>query len=265
MFDIFKEHKDNIKNIFYLSFIDLKKTYGGSKLSWFWAILKPVFQIFVYWFTFAVGIRVNKTVDDCPYFLWLLAGLIPWFYISDMLSKGSDAIVKYAFLGSKIKFPVSIIPTFVSLSKLFVHCVLLIITIIIFALSNHFSGIYTLYLLFYMLLMFLFFTMFAIFASCISAISRDFSNFLHSSVVAIFWLSGIFWNTSKITNQTIRFIFKLNPVTYIVKGYRNCLINKVSIFSELDELIYFLIFLFIMTIITMFTYKKTKKHIPDVL
>ena len=104
---------------------DLIKTYKGTALGWLWAIVNPAVTLAVYYFAFTVGLRVSSPVEGYPYFLWLIAGVVPWFYMRNMLTAGAGSIRKYRFLVTKIKYPVSTIPTFVSLSNLFVNMVLL--------------------------------------------------------------------------------------------------------------------------------------------
>ena len=129
---IIKDHKQYKQQIFKLAKADLVKTYRGAALGWAWAIIKPAVTIFVYWFAFQIGIKAGKDVEGFPFFLWLIAGLIPWFYINDMLTQGTESIRKYSYLVTKMKFPISTIPTFFSISKFMVHLVLLAIMIIIF-------------------------------------------------------------------------------------------------------------------------------------
>ena len=129
---IIKEHWEYRQQIVKLARADLVKTYRGAALGWSWAIIKPTVTIFVYWFAFQIGLRRGGDISGFPFFLWLIAGLIPWFYMSDMLTAGTDAIRKYSYLVTKMKFPVSTIPTFVSLSKLSVNVILIVIMLILF-------------------------------------------------------------------------------------------------------------------------------------
>lgn len=263
--EIIKDHKNYIQQIFKLAKSDLIKTYRGAALGWSWAIIKPSVTIFVYWFAFTIGLRAGKDVAGYPYFLWLVAGLMPWFYMSEMLTSGIETIRKYNYLVTKMKFPISTIPTFVSISKFSIHIILIIITILIFIFMGYIPDIYIVQLPVYMLLSFIFFTIWSLFASLLSAVSKDFSNLVKSFTTAIFWLSGILWNPATIQNDILRKVLMINPVTYITNGYRNCLINKVWFWEEPKTLLVFFIITFILLLLTTRTYKKLKKEIPDVL
>ena len=139
---ICKDHISYRQQIFKLAKADLVKTYRGAALGWSWAIIKPAVTVFVYWFAFSIGLRAGGDVEGMPFFLWLIAGLIPWFYMNEMLTQGTDSIRKYSYLVTKMRFPVSTIPTFVSISKLLVHFILLAITIVIFIAMGYPPNIY---------------------------------------------------------------------------------------------------------------------------
>ena len=265
LINIIKEHIEYRQQIFKLAKADLVKTYRGAALGWSWAIIKPTVTIFVYWFAFAIGLRAGKDVNGFPFFLWLIAGLIPWFYMNDMLTAGTDSIRKYSYLVTKMKFPVSTIPTFVSISKLIVNLILLVITILIFIGFGFTPDIYYLQLIFFIALSFIFWTIWALFSSLLAAISKDFANLVKSFVSAIFWLSGILWSPSNISIDWLRKLLNLNPVTYLVEGFRNTFINKIWFWEQPKRLIYFLVIMLIMLVLAMWAYRKVRKEIPDVL
>ena len=264
--EIIKDHIQYRQQIFKLAKADLIKTYRGAALGWAWAIIKPAVTIFVYWFTFQIGLRAGKDVEGFPFFLWLISGVIPWFYMSDMITGGTECIRKYSYLVTKMKFPISTIPTFFSISKFMVHLALLAIMIIIFIAMGYPPDIYLLQLPIYMLLSFLFFTVFSLFSSLLACMSKDFSNLVKSLVTAVFWLSGIIWNINTLKDiPWLRALLKINPVTYLVEGYRNCFIHKTWIWETPKTLIAFLVILLVLTIASIWVYRKLRKEIPDVL
>ena len=237
---IIKEHIAYKGQIFKLAKSDLIKTYRGAALGWAWALIKPTITIFVYWFAFEIGLRAGKGVNNYPYFLWLISGVVPWFYISDMITTGTECIRKYSFLVTKMKFPVSTIPTFVNISKLITHLLLIAIVILIFILFGFKPDIYWIQIIFYAALTFIFFNIWGLFSGPLAAISKDYSNLVKAFVTAIFWLSGIIWNPDTINNPIIKKILALNPVTFLVNGYRNCFINKIWFWEQPKRLFYFM-------------------------
>lgn len=263
--NIIKSHIEYKQQIFKLAKSDLVKTYRGSALGWAWAIIKPTVTIFVYWFAFEIGLRAGKGVNGFPYFLWLIAGVVPWFYMNEMIIKGTDCIRKHSFLVTKMKFPVSTIPTFVNISKLIVHLILLGLVVVLFILFGFAPDMYWLQIIFYMALTFIFFNIWGLFSAPLAAISKDYANLVKSFVTAVFWLSGIIWNPDTINNPIIQKLLHLNPVTFLVSGYRNCFINKIWFWEQPKRLLYFVIITIILLAMALKTYKKVRKDIPDVL
>ncbi len=60
---------------------DFKVKYAGSYFGVFWAFFQPIIQILIFWFVFQVGFQAGP-VKGYPYVLWLIAGIIPWFFFS---------------------------------------------------------------------------------------------------------------------------------------------------------------------------------------
>ena len=262
---IINDHRMYGKQIFKLAKADLVKTYRGSALGWAWALIKPSITIFVFWFAFTYGLRVRSDVDGYPFFLWLIAGFVPWFYMSGMISGGAACIRLNSQLVTKMHFPASVVPTFVSLSKLFINLLLIVIMIIIYAALGHPPTIYYLNLIVYIIMMFLWFTIWALFAGMLSAMSRDFLNLVRAIQQPVFWLSGIMYDVSKIDVDWIQSVLSYNPVTIIATGFRDTLMHQQWFFENLYMMKCYLICLLAIIILALWAYNKTYKDIPDVL
>lgn len=261
-----KEHYENRNQILRLSVADLKKTYHGAALGWAWAVIKPVVTVFVYWFAIEIGLKKGGDVNGYPYILWLIAGILPWFFMSEAITGGTDCIRRYSYLVTKMKYPVMTIPTFTNLSKLLVNIVLTLVTVAVFWICGYPPTIYIIQLPVYIFFMFMLFNAWALFAGMVSAIGKDFSNLVKSLTVAIFWLSGVLWDVANVAdNKMLTRFLMLNPVTYICYGFRNCFVNGIWFFEQRKRMYYFLIWYLILVILSFWAYRKLRKEIPDVL
>ena len=263
--EIARDHIRYRKQIWKLAKTDMAKTYKGSALGWVWAILRPLITLCIYWFAFSIGLRSGKPVDGYPYFLWLMAGMVPWFYIRSAFTSGASSLRRYTYLITKIKYPISTIPTFVNLSFFMVHMMLVGVMLIFYIGWGFMPTIYWLQLPVYMLMTFVFFNFWSLFAGLISAISRDFLNFVRSIVIGFLWLSGIFYDVNSISNELLRNIMLFNPITVVVNGFRNCMIYERWFWEAPTELRNYAIVTVIMAILALWAYKKLRKDIPDVL
>ncbi len=264
--EIWSDHIHNLSQIAKLAKADLVKTYRGAALGWSWAIIKPCMTLFTYWFAFTYGLRGGAAVQGVPFFLWLCIGITPWFYMSDMLHAGTDSIRKYKYLVTKMKFPVSIIPTFVSVSKMMVNVVLVSVVLVLFWCNGYAPTVYYLQLPLYVLLSFTFFTLWSQFASLLAAISKDFANLVKSFITPIFWLSGILWRADKFEGSIwIQRFLNINPVTFLTDGFRDSLIFHEWFFEHPKRCIYFVCWLIVLGLLSLWAYKRLRKDIPDVL
>ena len=78
------------------------------------------------------------------------------------------------------------------------------------------------------------------------------------------WMTPIMWNYTMVPDKYL-WIFKLNPMYYIVEGYRDSLINKIWFFEKLDYTIYFWGFTVILFLAGITIFKKLKPHFADVI
>ena len=264
---IIKQHYTWRRQLIKLAKADLIKTYSGSALGWAWAIIKPAVLIFVLWFAFDLGLRLNKGSDNgYPFVLWLVAGLIPWFYMDEMFMQGANALRAYNYLVTKMRFPIATIPTFVGISKLYVHMFLVALTILFFLGYGFKPDIYLLQLPIYMVCMYLFFLAWAQFASMLTCMSKDFYNLVGAATQALFWLSGILYDVKTMdVPHALKTFLLFNPISFISNGYRNIFIYKIWIWEEPRVFVYFLIVLAIMAALALWAYRKLYKEIPDVI
>lgn len=247
---------------------DMKKQYSGSMIGIGWALIKPAIVIFVFWFALTFGLRTGSDKDGHPFFLWLIAGMIPWFYMRDMITGGAMCIRKYKFLVNKIKYPVTTIPTIVSLSNLVPHIGLVAIMSLIFMAFGYWPTVYYLQLPLYTFMMFMFFQAWGLFAGTLSVVSKDFLNLVKSLTQAVFWMSGILYDiydTNRVSNIWIRRLLMINPVTMIVNGYRNVFTKHIWFWERPKLLLYFLVVYSVMLLLGVLTYGRLRKDIPDML
>ena len=246
---------------------DIIKTYKGAALGWAWAVIKPTVTILVFWFAFGVGLKLGGLRDDgYPFILWFMAGMMPWFFMDEMLTQGANSLRQYNYLVTKMRFPIATIPTFVCISKFYVQLFLVAIMIVFFLFYGYTPDIYMLQLPIYMLCMVLFFIAWALFSAMLTCMSKDFYNLVGAATQALFWLSGILYDVKTMSVPIwLKTFLLFNPITFISNGYRNIFIYKIWIWEEPNVLIYFLIIFVVMGGLAVWAYRKLYKEIPDVL
>ena len=243
---------------------DFKTKYAGSYLGIIWAFVQPVVTIFVYWFVFST-IR-SGNVRSVPFVLWLMAGLIPWFYFQDSLNAGTSSLIEYSYLVKKIVFNIDILPVVKLVSSLFVHVFFLCVLIVIYLVSGHFPGIYVLQIPYYSAAMFCLVLGIVYLTSAVVVFFRDLTQIINIALQVGVWMTPIMWNFDDLhISGKLMYVFKANPMFYIVDGMRDAMINKVWFWEKPGLTLYFWLFTVIVFLLGRRVFGRLKVHFADVL
>lgn len=265
---ILKDNWQWRKQIARLALFDLVKKSRGAVLSWAWFFIKPGMYIFCFWFALDVGLRVGSgasSPDAPPYILWLSAGIIPWFFMQDMLSAGIDVLHRYPYLVNKIKFPLSCISTIFTSATMLVQLMLMVVLFIMyFACGMRFDA-YLLQVPILLILMFLFWTVASILFSQLSAMSKDVANLVHAMSTPLFWLSGVLFNIKGVPLEWVQVLLQFNPITFFVTAFRGAFYEKTWFWDDPMACIGFAAAFIITLILALFVYKRFNEEVADVL
>lgn len=238
IFQVIKEQLQNFHLIYRLAFYEVKGKYLMHYLGVFWQFINPTVQIFVYWFVFGLGIRGGKPIGEFPFFVWLLVGLIPWFFINPTITQGANSVYSKLNLVSKMKFPVSILPSVNIISNSFQFFVMLIVLMVILFINGIYPNTYFIQLIYYLFCLYTFLFSITLLCSTFSTIIRDFQALLQTAMKLLFFVTPIIWDTSELP-LNIQNLLKLNPIYYIVDGFRNTFLFETWFFEDLTYTLYF--------------------------
>ncbi|MBQ8665927.1 MAG: ABC transporter permease [Lachnospiraceae bacterium] len=247
---------------------DFKTRYAGSYLGIVWAFVQPVITVLLYWFVFTVALPSRavavKGDIEIPYILWLIAGIVPWFFFSEALSNGTNALLEYNYLVKKVVFKISILPIIKIISALFVHGFFLLFTVGLFACYGYYPDLYTLQIFYYSACMFIFVLGLCYITCSIIIFFRDLGQIISIALQVGIWATPILWNITTLSPR-FRIIFKLNPMNYIVEGYRDSLIDKIWFWENFYSTAYFWILTMCVFAFGAIIFKRLKIHFADVL
>ena len=217
-------------------------------------------------FTVALPSRAVAVKGDIeiPYILWLIAGIVPWFFFSEALSNGTNALLEYNYLVKKVVFKISILPIIKIISALFVHGFFLLFTVGLFACYGYYPDLYTLQIFYYSACMFVFVLGLCYITCSIIIFFRDLGQIISIALQVGIWATPILWNITTLSPR-LRIIFKLNPMNYIVEGYRDSLIDKIWFWENFYSTAYFWILTMCVFAFGAIIFKRLKIHFADVL
>lgn len=246
-----------------LSINDFKYKFLGSYLGMVWAVLRPLIFIIVIWFIFSAGFKKTQIENEIPFILYLLTGYIPWIFFSDAVSGGVNSILNDRFLVKKVNFKIGILPIVKIVSALYLHVIFILILIVVFLLHGYYPTLYWIQLPFYIICLSILISGLSWLTSSIRVFTKDISELVGVILQIGFWVSPIFWSLSAIPEKYV-WVLKLNPMVYIIDGYRNTFINKVWFWESNEFALYFLTSVVILTL-GIFVFKRLRPHFSDVL
>lgn len=244
---------------------DFKTKFAGSYLGIVWAFVQPIVTILVYWFVFEIGLKAGRD-SQYPFIVWLTAGLVPWFFFSEAWSSGTNALIEYSYLVKKVVFKISILPFVKVISSLFVHMIFVGIAIVLSWAYGYTPDFYTLQLLYYILCSIVLTLGLSYLTSAVAVFFRDLKQIINILLQVGVWMTPIMWNLNDmIQSQTIVRLFKLNPVYYIVDGFRNALLDKVWFWEKPVWTIGFWFMTLVVFWLGVKIFEKVRVYFADVL
>ncbi|MCC2640655.1 MAG: type transporter, permease component, putative export system [Nitrospira sp.] len=207
--------------IYILVWRDVTVRYKQTLLGVSWAMFQPIATMLIFTAVFSVMGKIPS--DGFPYPVFLYAGLLPWFYVSQALSRGGASLVGEASLISKVYFPRLILPLAATIAPL---VDLLLAFIAFLGLMAWFEVIPTWRILLLPLFAGLACVITLAGGLWISALYvkyRDVGHILPMFIQLGMFVSPILYPVSKVPDSW-RFVYALNPVVSVVEGFRWALI-----------------------------------------
>ena len=243
---------------------DYLKQFRGALFGSYWSMVQPVVLTVLWCLVFGLGLKAAP-VKEHPFALWLICGIAPYFYFSEVLSKGVHSFIEYSYLVKKVVFPVKTIPLIKLFSSILPHVFFVILCkaalfIYDYSLSFEVFGIvYYFICLVWVTIPILFFV------SILNVFLKDISHILSVTLQVLVWVTPVFWQKEMLPDS-LRFIAYLNPLSYIVTGYRSSLLGNHPFDQQLflESGIFFLIGVAFYSI-AYFVYRKLRPELADYL
>lgn len=242
---------------------DFTNKYLGSYLGLLWAFIQPTVTILIFWFVFQVGFK-SRPVDDFPFVLWLMAGMIPWFFFSESLTNATNSIIEYSYLVKKVVFRVSALPIIKILSALYIHLFFVVFLFVMFLVYGYIPTLYNLQVLYYLFAVIMLVLGISWITSSMVVFLKDIGQLVNMILQFAFWLTPIFW-TLKMLPERYHFYIKLNPVYYITEGYRMSFVYNVWFWERPMATLYFWTVTLAIFVIGAVMFRKLRPHFADVL
>ena len=230
---------------------DFKTKYKRSVLGMFWSFLNPLLMMLVQYFVFSTLFRA-----DIPFYpAYLLIGIVAYNFFAESCSLTLTSILSNAGLITKVYMPKYIYPMVRVMSStinLGISLIPMVLVCLVIGVAFKKAAILS---LFFFICLAIFCLGLGLLLSTAMVFFRD-TQFLWS-VVSMMWMyaTPIFYPES-ILPENLRFVLKINPLYYMIKSIRTCIIGGISP----EPLVYFqcLLFALGMLLIGAFVFKKNQ-------
>lgn len=203
---------------------EIRGKYKNSFLGVLWSFLNPLLQIIVYALVFQVILKNPKE----NYAIFLCCGLVPWTFFSSAITRSAFTMIENGNIIKKVYFPREILPISIVTSEAvnFMISTIIILGFVIF------GGIgLSKYIIFYpivLLAQYLLLIAIALIVSSISVYVRDLQHLIGVAMQLLFYATPIVYSSETIPDS-FKWILNLNPMTYIINGYRDIFYNQTMI------------------------------------
>ncbi len=245
---------------------DLRNRYVGATLGLAWSFLQPLVMALVLWFVFAVALRA-RPVAGVSYVAWFLAALAPWSCFSESLPAATQAFREFAYLVTKVRFEIAILPLVKILASAAVHLLFLLVVMGILLAGGVRPTWFWLQTLYYLAALVLLTQALAWITAPLNVFLRDTAYGLQVLLQLGFWVTPIFWDFAMIPPrlQGASLLLHLNPMAYIVRGYRRSLIEGAPFWNDGWWALYFWTFTAVTWLAGWRLFRRLRPHFADVL
>ena len=208
--------------LYFLVWRDVKVRYKQTVFGAAWAILQPLFTMFV--FTLFFGRLAKVPSDGKPYSIFSLAALVPWGFFSNGLVTAANSLVGNAHLIKKVYFPRLVVPIAAVLSGAvdFVFAMLLLLCMTVYFRVWPTMTIFLLPVFF--LLAFATSLGVGLWLSAMNVQFRDVRHTVNFLVQAWMFATPIAYPSS-LLSEPWRSWYGLNPMAGVVEGFRWALLG----------------------------------------
>lgn len=249
--------------IFEMAKRDISSQHVGSLLGFFWTFVNPLITTFILWFVFSIGFK-SAPKGNVPFVIWLTAAMAIWNTFTEIVSGSTAVILQNPHLVKKVVFPLSILPVVKLVASFITHLVFLFILIVLILLYKLPFSLYWLQALYYFAAMSVLGLGLGWITSSVNIFAKDTGQIVNVILQMGFWSTPIFWDPAIMPKEFQSFI-KLNPMLYIVQGYRDSFIYFVPFWHHWQQTIYYWGVTGSVFVLGAIIFLRLRPHFADVL
>lgn len=235
----------------------IKLQFSDQMFGYAWAIINPLTYIFSFWFFAYVGVR-SGTVQDLPFIVWVVPGLLAYRFTISVFSHSSTMLTGNGLLIKETGVDVRVVPLIETLKECYIHLGVMLVMFVIFTLIGlsadegwaYLPSIYYINFIYYWITATAFLIVLAYIMSAVGLVFRDTKNFIGAVTVPIFWMTPVLFSVENGKAPMLELVEKLiNPFYYFIDGYRNTMLYDTFFFEHWKYNLYMWFIILILSLI----------------
>lgn len=267
---------------------DLKARYVGSAMGFFWSLVFPVVNLFVFMFVFRLVLKArwgdtggagDYPGDGSPgeTALVMLAGILAWSAFSETISRGTNALVENANLIKKVVFPSEILPPYLTVSSLvnmMIGVPIVLAGVVVFTDKSLAAPLMTIPLL--LLLQGLFTIGLAYLLATLNAMVRDVYHVIGVALTVWMFATPIFYPAQMVADSfqslggglggfllPLGIILEINPMHWLIDSWQRVLVFQ--LWPQWDLVARFALATLLILVIGAGIFRDQRRTFPDLL
>lgn len=242
---------------------EIRYRYAGTIGGALWSFAHPAVTILVYWVVFSVGLKVQP-VKDIPFIVVYVGAYLPWTLFVESLGNSCGSISSSPHLVKKVAFPTEILPVVHLVASFVTHAAMMFLYMVLLAVNGIWPSFYNLQFVYYLFALSAFTLGLSWLVASINVLFKDVGQVLTMVLQIWFWLTPIVWPLEMLP-QWGQHLVKLNPVYYIITGYRNSFVTHHALWVDVGGALYFWAVTVGMLLLGCFVFKRLKPEFADVI
>lgn len=206
-----------------LAWRDVAVQYKQTVIGVAWAVIRPLLTMIIFTVVFGTLAKLPSE-GTAPYPVMVMAGMLPWFLFSTILSQAANSLVTNSNLIGKVYFPRLIVPTASSIVALVDFVVTFVLLLGLMVILGALPSWQILLLPFFVLLAVLAALGPALILASLNVRYRDFRFIVPFIVQFGMYVSPVGF-ASSVVPENLRLIYSINPVVGVIDGFRWCLLG----------------------------------------
>lgn len=204
---------------------DFEQRFVGSIAGWVWTLIHPLVMLLIWVFVFQTVLHVSTPpwAAHKSFAVYLLCGYLPWLLFSEAVQRSASCLIDHATLLTKTVFPSEVLPVTIFLSSLISNAVTILIAVAAVLLTEHRQPWTIVFLPLLVFIVALLSTGVSWIAASLQVYLRDTAQFVQVLLNVWFWCTPILLDESNFPYWA-RAAVRWNPLTAIVRAYRQCLL-----------------------------------------